>query len=339
MTKIAIHYSTSVFTKNWIEYCKKTNLDFKIVNCYDNDIVEQLKDVEIVLWHHNHANPKDVLFAKQLLFSLESSGKKVFPDFNSGWHFDDKLGQKYLFESKDISHINTYAFYSKKEAVDWVEKSTFPKVFKLRRGAGAKNVKLIKNQNQAKSIINIAFGKGFRQYNAVGSIKEEIKKFSFNKTSLLNLLKAFVHFVYPIQLEKSQGRERGYVYFQDFIPNLSFDYRVKVIGDKLWAFKRMVRKGDFRASGSGNLVFDNSQISIDLIKFGFMVADKLGSSCIAMDIVADANNVYRLIEVSYGFGFDEMEKKNGFWTKDFNFHNQEFDPFQLIIDDLLLKNN
>ncbi len=76
-------------------------------------------------------NPRDILFAKQLLFSLEQSGIIVFPDFNTGWHFDDKVGQKYLLETIDAPLVPSYVFYSKKEALEWDEQTNFPKVFKL----------------------------------------------------------------------------------------------------------------------------------------------------------------------------------------------------------------
>ena len=97
--KIAIHKSNWGFSPDWIKYCQQNGVPYKIVNCYDSDIVTQLKDCTVLLWHHHHSSAKDVLFAKELLFSLEQSGFKVFPEFNSNWHFDDKVGQKYLLEA------------------------------------------------------------------------------------------------------------------------------------------------------------------------------------------------------------------------------------------------
>ncbi len=51
------------------------------------------------MWHFHQGSPRDILFAKQLIFALQTSGKRVFPDFNTVWHFDDKVGQKYLLEA------------------------------------------------------------------------------------------------------------------------------------------------------------------------------------------------------------------------------------------------
>ena len=83
--------------------------------------------------------------AKPLLMALEQCGMKVFPDINTAWHFNDKVGQKYLLDALDIYVPPTWIFYSKKDAITWARKAEYPKVFKLKVGAGAKNVRLVKS--------------------------------------------------------------------------------------------------------------------------------------------------------------------------------------------------
>ena len=206
--KIAIHKSKSGFSDRWIAYCEKQDIPYKAVNCYQSAIIKNLEDCDALMWHHNHANPCDVLFAKELLFSLEAAGKFVYPDSKTTWHFDDKLGQKYLLEAMRLPLIPTFVFYSKKEALEWISKASFPLVFKLRGGAASRNVKLIKKRKQAKNIIRKAFGKGIRQYDPWEGIKESIRKYRLGNVPLKEVIKAFAHIVYPIQLEKSRGREK-----------------------------------------------------------------------------------------------------------------------------------
>ena len=153
--KLAIHKSKWGFSKDWITYCKEKKIPFKIVNCYDSDIIDQIQDCDVLFWHHHHTLAKDKIFAKQLLFAVQQSGTKVFPDFNSGWHFDDKLGQKYLLEAVGAPLVPTYVFYSRQEANKWLDSATFPKVFKLRGGAGSTNVKLVYTKNEAKKFMAI----------------------------------------------------------------------------------------------------------------------------------------------------------------------------------------
>jgi hypothetical protein len=77
--QIAIHKNKNDFSSKWIEYCDLNNIDYKIVNCYSTDIISKLQDCDVLMWHFNQSNPKDVLFAKQLMYSLETAGKVVFP--------------------------------------------------------------------------------------------------------------------------------------------------------------------------------------------------------------------------------------------------------------------
>jgi len=107
---LAIQPAKGSFSDRWVPYCEENGIAYKLVDCYSNDIIHQLKGCDALLWHHHQGNPKDIVFAKQLLFSLEQAGMKVFPDFNTNWHFDDKLGQKYLFEKAGIEAAEAFVF-------------------------------------------------------------------------------------------------------------------------------------------------------------------------------------------------------------------------------------
>jgi hypothetical protein len=116
------------YDKNWIKYCQDNGIDYKLVDCYSNDIVKQITDCDALMWHHYQAGVKDIVFAKQLMYAVEHTGKVVFPDFRTAWHFDDKVGQKYLLESIGAELVPTYVFYDKEDAYKWIEQvTTFPK--------------------------------------------------------------------------------------------------------------------------------------------------------------------------------------------------------------------
>ena len=117
MIQIAIHKATGGFTTHWIDYCNSSGISIKLVNAYDNDIISQLEDCDAFMWHNNHANYRDLLFAKQLLASVEATGKIVYPNHKTGWHFDDKVGEKYLFEALNIPFAKSYVFYDKNTAL------------------------------------------------------------------------------------------------------------------------------------------------------------------------------------------------------------------------------
>ncbi len=336
--KIAIHNSKEGFSLKWIEYCQNNGIEFKIVNCYDNDIVEQLKNFDVLLWHWHHNNPKDILFARQLLYSLERMGKKVFPDSTTVWHFDDKVGQKYLLEAVDAPLINSYVFYDKSESLNWIKETSFPKIFKLRGGAGAENVKKIDSEKEAIDYTNKAFGKGFLGFNRFHSLKEKVWHFKRDKNIkfFINIVKGLVRVFIPHKNHQLLPVEKGYIYAQDFIPNNDCDIRVIVIGKRAFAIKRMVRKDDFRASGSGNIVYDIDQIPKECLKIAFEVTKKLEAQCLAYDFVF-LNNTPKIIEISYGFNRMGYLDCPGYWNESLEFIKGGFTPEFFIIEDILGK--
>ena len=334
--KIAIHHKPGSFSDRWIEYCMEKGIPYKIVDAYRSDIIQQVDDCNVFMWHHDHGNYKDVLFAKQLLYSLQIAGKKVFPDFNTGWHFDDKVGQKYLLEAINTPLVPSYVFYTKKEALEWVANTTFPKVFKLRGGAGAANVRLVKTRKQAKKLILQAFGRGFSQFNRWTNLKERYRKWQEGKDSLWGVCKGAARLFIPTEYAKMHAKEKGYVYFQEFIPNNQFDIRIVVVGNKAFGLKRLVRKNDFRASGSGDIIYEKSGIDERCVKVSFEIAKKLHSQSIALDFVFDQNNEPLVVEISYAYVVKAYYQCEGYWTDDIRWHEGKgFDIEGWMIEDLI----
>lgn len=333
--KIAIHHREGSFSDRWIAYCEQNNIDYKVVNAFDSDIIEQLKGYDAFMWHHHHGRFKDVLTAKRILFALEHSGIKVFPNFETDWHFDDKVAQKYLLEAIDAPLVPSYVFYDKKEATVWAKQTTYPKVFKLKGGAGATNVKLVKNQAEALKLINKAFGKGFAQFDRFNNLKERYNKYKSGQDTLLGIAKGAGRLAILPNFAKQQPSEKGYIYFQEFIPNEGFDIRVVVInGEKAAAEKRFVRENDFRASGSGNFSYEG--IDCEVIKEGFKIANKLNLQSVAFDFVIDSNNKPLIIEMSYGFGTKGILSAPGYWDNKLKWYEGQLDSQELVIDNVVL---
>jgi glutathione synthase/RimK-type ligase-like ATP-grasp enzyme len=328
---IAIHNSNSGFHSRWLAYCKQKGIPFKLVNCFANDLISQLEGCNVLMWHHSQNDPKALLAAKSILFALEHAGIKVFPDFRTNWHFDDKVGQKYLLEALNIPLAQTWVFYSKQEALNWCSQTTFPKVFKLRRGAGSSNVRLIKTQKEAERVIRKAFGQGFTNYDGLGNLKERYRKWKLGKTTTWDVIKGMLRLFKKPAYNKIAGRESGYVYFQEFIPGNDHDIRVIVIGDKAFAIKRMVRYNDFRASGSGHILYEKEHFKDEWIQLAFQINDKIKAQSLALDYVfKDGNPV--VVEISYGFAPEGYDSCVGYWDRNLNWYEGPIDPYGWMID-------
>ena len=304
------------------------------MNCYSHDIMQQLADCDSMMWHINQNNPKDNLFAKSLICSVIAAGKTVFPDYNTSWHFDDKVGQKYFFEAIGAPLPKTWIFYDKKNATRWADCETFPKVFKLRGGGGSQNVRLIRSIKEAKRIIRKAFSRGFLGYYALASLKERWRKFRLGKTNFRDIIEGAVRFLIPPPYIRMRGRERGYVYFQEYISGNKYDIRIVIIGDKAFAIKRMVRENDFRASGSGMILYEKENFNDETVRMAFQLAEKLKSQSSAFDFVYSEGRIY-VLEVSFGFIKEVYDPCTGYWDKDLTWHEGKFNPYGWMVENLI----
>ena len=339
--KIAIHDSPGSFSDRWIAYCQENKIDFKKINCYDTDIISQLDDVDGLMWNWNQEDYKAALFARQLTKSLEKKGIKVFPDTNTSWHFDDKVGQKYLLEAIGAPLVKSYVFYTAKEALDWVERTTFPKVFKLRGGAGSINVSLVKTKKKARHLIKKAFKEGFLPVNRISSLKDRFWKLERDKNldAAKGIIKGFGRLFIPKEIERFSPNQKGYIYFQDFIEGNNFDTRLIVIGDRCIAVRRYCRRDDFRASGSGIKEYDPKLFDKRNIKVAFETAKKLRSKSVAFDFIWQDNEP-KIVEMSYTFIMGSFyDDCPGFWDSKLIWHNTPVNPQYFIVEDFIRELN
>lgn len=334
--KIAIHQRPGSFSDKWLEYCKEHQINTKLVNCFDSDIIGQVEDCDGLMWHWAHWDYKVFQFARQLTYSLERMGKKVFPDSRTCWHYDDKVAQKYLLEAVGAPLIPSYVFYDKHSALAWIDNTDFPKVFKLRRGAGSANVILVKSKSRARKYVRKAFGRGYSPVNRMSLLKDRKWHLKLDKDfkALVGIGKGLARLFVPTQLEKNTFKEKGYIYFQDFIPDNTFDIRIVVIGNRAFGIKRMVRENDFRASGSGLIRYAKDDIDMSCIEASFEISQKIGSQCLAFDYVFN-NKRPQITEISYAFSQSGYRDCLGYWDEKLIWHEGKFFPEWFIIEDFI----
>lgn len=308
-TCLAIHHRPGSFSDHWIAWCEQQGVPYRIVSAYATDLIKRVADCDGFLWHWSHRSPTDHLLARQVTLALETAGIPVFPNTASAWHYDDKLGQKYLLEACDIPHVPTYVFYEEEVARAWLATARFPLVFKLRCGAGSTNVRLIANHREALRVLSRAFGGGFPGFSSRAIVREAQWRLRRDRRmrDLMSLGLLATRYVmgWRHHLEKDLPRQRGYLYVQEFIPGNQFDDRLLVIGPRCFAVRRAVRRDDFRASGSGIGAFEHHVFPRETVALAFNVARKLNLQCVALDILYRSGTPL-VAEISYAFGLEGL---------------------------------
>lgn len=333
---LGIHIKKDSFAERWIKACKLKGIAYSEVDALSNDIIQRCDGLDALLWHWNHYSPEELNVARQIIASLEIRGCLVFPNIATCWHFDDKVAQKYLLEAVNADMVPTYIFHDKQKALDWISNTEFPKVFKLRCGAGSQNVHLVKTAEKAHRLTEQAFAGGFKT--SMGYFADAVTKVRKTRDlgrALEKLRRAPRQIVKSTLLQMRLPRQRGYVYFQDFQPGNTHDTRVTIIGNRAFAFRRVVRPGDFRASGSGNIDYDIKAVDLRCILIAFDVARKLNSQSMAFDFVFSLNGDPLIVEISYCYLSSVVQACPGYWDNDMNWHERHVWPEDAIIEDVL----
>lgn len=176
-------------------------------------------------------------------------------------------------------------------------KRTFPYVLKTVDGSGSSGVSLVKSDKDLNSAINSS---------SEVSLKRKTK----------NIIRSY-------QLPKDNYNIYEYYYrpfkrfvAQEFVADLTCDYRILVVGDRFYAMRRDVNKGDFRASGSKK--FNYHDVPLFALDYAKEVFDKLNNPYISMDIVVKNGKSYLIEYQGTNFGSSVLRKSDGYYVNNDN---------------------
>lgn len=296
------------FSYDIINYFLEEGHKVRLVDVYAKDILKQIRGCDGFMWRWSHLDGQYHV-AHRILPVIERELKiPVFPDQRSCWHYDDKASQEYLFEAHDIPRPHTWIWYDKANAIRWLnDKATFPLVMKLASGASSTNVILLDTINDAMEWVYIMFDQGVFE---TEKSNKNILKFFFNMCKEFNY--SMKTGFSPVKNDFIYSYHRGYILFQEFLPDNNFDTRVNIIGNRCFPFRRYNRQNDFRASGSGLIDYDQSAIDLRFLHLAFDTAKNLGTQSIAIDGMFRNGEVV-VGEISYTYMAAPLHDCGGYW--------------------------
>ena len=310
------------------------NIPFVRLEASQTDFWDKVKQLDLFILRWSQVD-SDRQIARDLLPVIEGKlGIKCYPDQNTCWHYDDKIKQYLLLKPLGYPMIESYIFWDRKKALVWADRTDYPVVFKLRGGAGSQNVILVKDRKQVRKLIKRIFGPGIYPEKFVN-----LNSVRFQHFSLYQELHHLTGNVYRrwrgVDVCPFWQVHKNYALFQKFLPGNKFDTRVTIIGNRAFAFRRIVRKNDFRASGSGMIDYDIEEIDMRCIKIAFKVSRDLKFQCMAYDFLSNQEGEIEFCEISYTFLSRAIFNCSGYFDPDLNWHEGHYWPEYLHIVDAL----
>lgn len=226
---------------------------------------------------------------------------KLIPNLSSVFSFENKGYQE--LHRKAIGLTNLWGkYFGDIDDFDESKYTNFPYVVKKLGGALSSGVGLCHSFEELKDFVGEP---------KIG-LKQKIKY-------KLRSKKARPEFSYQDQSMIEKNRESFFKFrepfiLQEMIPGLKHDHKLLMFGDAIYAFKRFVREGDFRASGSGKFVWEKP--SDKMLDFARTIFDKLDTPFVALDLAETETEVYLLeLQVS-GFGPIGQNKSDRYFYYD-----------------------
>ncbi len=241
-------------------------------------------------------------YIEDIVLGLHLSGANLIPGFEFLKAHENKVFMEILRQTKIPSSIRTMeslTFGSIEEAQLLLKKGKlkFPMILKNAQGAMSKSVYLIK---EAKDLIKIVKQVG-RTMNNKSWLKETVRKFKYIGY-------------------KNESRYQKKFILQPFIEGLSNDWKVLIYGDKIFILKRQIKKGDFKASGSG-LNYStglSSKFPIQFLNFVYNFYQHLNVPHISLDFAFDGVNPYIFEFQCIHFGTSTHFKSKEYYQKTIN---------------------
>lgn len=247
-------------------------------------------------------------YIRDLLLSLESQGNTLIPSFKMFSCHENKGWQELNKSALGIHSLSALYFSSKRELKHYELK--FPYVFKTLTGSNSTGVALVHcvediHRQLAKHEPKLSLG----------------KKLDFWRRKHLRKNKVFPG--YPnydlfqdaVWYQDYMSPETPFI-LQEYVPGLSCDYRVIILGDKYFISKRHTKAGDFRASGAKLFDFELDTPEALLDKAAELYKT-FKSPFLSIDLGQDATGRLYLFEYQAShFGINAIVRGNGYYQKE-----------------------
>jgi len=323
------------YSAKWTEFLLDRGIEVKSIDLLAPDALDQAQQCDGIMWRWLH-NQQHKQSAQRILYAIEHLlNIPVFPNSVTSWHYDEKVTQNYVLHALGAPTPKTWLFWDRDEALEWSRTAPYPVVFKLSTGAGSSNVLKVNTNSEAENLIKRMFNEGIFPYTMNEYRSKTLPTSVSDMLTLGQRIKnAMIYALwdkYPPLHPTWWKPERGYVYFQEFLPDNSFDTRVTVIGDRAFAYRRMNRSKDFRASGSGIFDTNPNLIDEDMLKIAFEVSKKGQFQSMAYDFLYQGDDPV-ICEISYTFVDWMVHSCLGHWNSDLNWVEGQMWPQEAQVE-------
>ena len=237
------------------------------------------------------------LYIEDIVLGLEAIGARVFPNFICLKSHHNKVFMEILRDVQDFEPLNN------------IKTQKFGTLEEFQRHFKIEEENIVVKMASGASSLGVFLGKGYKDL--LIKVKKASRTFHFKEDIKEKLRKIKHKDFIPV------SSYRNKFITQNFIPNLTNDWKILVYLDRYYILKRPVRENDFRASGSGKekyLFGDKANIPNGIFDYAKSIYDKFDSPILSIDI-AYANNQFYTLEFQFtGFGTSGQQLSENYFS-------------------------
>ena len=286
----------------------------------------EIKDSVILYSFSQKRNIRDYL--KGLMHYLDDGSNLIIPSYDLLLCHEDK-GYQELFKRKlGITSLQACYFSSRRDLDGYT--FTFPAVVKQSMGSNGKRVFLVHDRTELEKVV-----KNFEEITFFDKVDLLRRKYlrhgkKFKDYPNFNARTDYYEYIEYVK------NERNFI-IQEYVPGLTFDYRVLVVCDHYYLTKRHTRENDFRASGTKKFDFD-FEPEPSLLDFAKGIYEKLDTPLLSLDIGAIGDKYYLFEFQATHFGISTILRSKGYYARQneewkFNTATPEIEP--VIMDGVI----
>lgn len=271
---------------------------FNLIEKYFHELNFRENNYKGTLVLYQSSEDPDLLYKdyiEDILLGLEMQGAKLIPEFKYFRAHHNKVFMEVLRDISGIAEIGnlsartfgTFEEYEKSGCAD--SEKTF--VIKPGSGTRSKNVRLLQFAPERRLI-----------------------PFRLSRSFTFENLKLLASRIKSGRPYTPMSNNRRKFIIQEFVEGLDGDYRILAYGKKFFAVFRKNRKGDFTASGSGNLDF-NKDLPDGLLEYAETVYEKFNTPYMSLDIGHKDGTFYLFEYQCLCLGQYTLEKSEFYYSK------------------------
>jgi glutathione synthase/RimK-type ligase-like ATP-grasp enzyme len=257
----------------------------------------QIRDAAIIYASSQYAEYNQ--YIENCLLYAEICGGRLLPNYLCSRALENKFVQELLKKKLGLRSPASELYGTIEEIAEKADTLEYPTILKYPQGFGGSTVVKIDSPVQLMAELRRTMVATVERptglWHAISERRQYLRRVAQFKRR------------YPLQT--------GRFILQEFLPNLGFDWKVLLFGNRLFCLKRFVRKGEFRASGSGNFSFAETPPAA-VLDFASTVLRDLDAPWAALDIVEAGGNPYLLEFQCVHFGLYTLMRNHCYYYRD-----------------------